>query len=35
LELSRRFLLIDNNPEAIQVMKERFTDFAIAFEEMG
>lgn len=28
LELNRRFLLIDNNPQAIQVMRQRFTDVA-------
>ena len=31
LELGRRFLLIDNNPQAIQVMKERFRDQPVEF----
>jgi site-specific DNA-methyltransferase (adenine-specific) len=26
--LGRRFILIDNNPEAIEVMMKRFADFA-------
>lgn len=31
LELGRRFLLIDNNPEAIEVMKSRFADLDVEF----
>jgi len=33
LELSRRFVLIDQNPEAIQVMTERFAGQAVEFTE--
>ena len=31
LELGRRFLLVDNNPEAIAVMKERFAEQLVKF----
>ncbi|MDH5506766.1 MAG: site-specific DNA-methyltransferase [Anaerolineae bacterium] len=31
LELGRRFLLVDNNPEAISVMKARFSDSSVEF----
>ena len=31
LELDRRFMLVDNNPEAIQVMKDRFHDYNVEF----
>ncbi|MFC1936396.1 DNA-methyltransferase [Chloroflexota bacterium] len=34
LELERRFLLVDNNPEAIQVMKQRFKGQAVEFVEV-
>lgn len=30
--LNRNFILIDQNPEAIQVMKERFSSLAVSFE---
>ena len=34
-EMGRRFVLVDNNPEAIEVMKKRFADCAgIAIEEL-
>ena len=33
LELDRRFLLIDNNPEAIDVMRKRFSEHQIEFLE--
>jgi site-specific DNA-methyltransferase (adenine-specific) len=33
MELGRRFLLIDNNPEAIQVMKDRFSEKKVEFLE--
>ena len=32
LELNRNFILIDQNPEAIEVMKDRFKDSAVSFE---
>ena len=32
LELNRNFILIDQNPEAIEVMKDRFKDAAVSFE---
>ena len=32
LELGRRFLLVDNNPQAIEVMKARFADTDVTFE---
>lgn len=35
LELARRFLLVDNNPEAIKVMKQRFKDHPVDFIEPG
>ena len=28
LELGRRFILIDNNPQALQVMRQRFRKYA-------
>jgi site-specific DNA-methyltransferase (adenine-specific) len=28
LELGRRFILVDNNPQAIEVMKKRFANAA-------
>ena len=31
LELDRRFLLIDNNQEAIDVMKKRFSKYQVEF----
>jgi len=31
LELNRRFILIDQNPEAIEVMKERFANHEVSF----
>ena len=34
VELGRRFLLVDNNSEAIQVMVERLKDSAVVFEEL-
>jgi site-specific DNA-methyltransferase (adenine-specific) len=33
LELGRKFLLVDNNPEAIEVMRERFAGFPVVFEQ--
>jgi site-specific DNA-methyltransferase (adenine-specific) len=30
--LNRNFILIDQNPEAIQVMKERFSSLPVSFE---
>jgi len=33
LELNRQFILIDQNPEAIGVMKERFTNAEVSFEK--
>jgi site-specific DNA-methyltransferase (adenine-specific) len=33
LELDRRFILVDQNPEAIEVMKKRFTGKDIPFVE--
>ncbi|MEA3401251.1 MAG: site-specific DNA-methyltransferase [Armatimonadota bacterium] len=35
LELGRRFCLIDNNPEAFEVMRERFSDAQLSFEGAG
>ena len=32
LELNRKFILIDNNPEAIEVMKKRFKGSNVAFD---
>ena len=32
LELERNFLLVDNNPEAIEVMKKRFAGQPVEFE---
>ncbi len=32
-ECGRRFLLVDSNPEAIRVMRERFADQPVAFHE--
>ena len=34
LELGRKFLLVDNNPEAIDVMKRRFSGLPVVFEEV-
>ncbi len=34
LEFGRRFILVDNNPEAVQVMKNRFQDQKIKFIEL-
>jgi site-specific DNA-methyltransferase (adenine-specific) len=31
-ELGRNFILIDQNPEAIQVMKERFSSLPVSYE---
>ncbi|NBS85980.1 MAG: site-specific DNA-methyltransferase, partial [Micrococcales bacterium] len=31
-ELNRNFILVDRNPEAIAVMKERFASYDVAFE---
>jgi site-specific DNA-methyltransferase (adenine-specific) len=33
LKLERRFILVDNNPQAIEVMKKRFAGEAVVFEE--
>jgi site-specific DNA-methyltransferase (adenine-specific) len=33
LELGRRFVLMDQNPEAIQVMRQRFADKGVLFKE--
>ena len=33
LELNRKFILIDQNPEAIEVMTERFANAEVAFEK--
>ncbi|NBS61712.1 MAG: site-specific DNA-methyltransferase, partial [Microbacteriaceae bacterium] len=33
LELNRQFILIDQNPEAIGVMKERFANAEVSFEK--
>jgi len=33
MELGRRFLLVDTNPEAIEVMKKRFKNHAVTFRE--
>lgn len=32
IELNRKFILIDQNPEAIEVMKERFSGASVSFE---
>ena len=32
LELNRNFILMDNNPEAIEVMQNRFQDANVSFE---
>ena len=32
LELGRRLLLVDNNPQAIEVMRARFADEDVTFE---
>jgi site-specific DNA-methyltransferase (adenine-specific) len=34
LELGRNFLLVDNNPAAIDVMRERFNEFPVAFDDV-
>ena len=33
LELGRRFLLVDANPEAIEVMRVRFSELPVVFEQ--
>ena len=33
LSLGRKFLLVDDNPEAIQVMRQRFDGFSVEFEQ--
>jgi site-specific DNA-methyltransferase (adenine-specific) len=35
LELGRNFLLADNNPEAIEVMKNRFAGYPVEFETLS
>jgi len=35
LSLGRKFLLVDNNPEAIQVMRKRFNGFSVEFEKFS
>lgn len=35
LELGRHFILVDNNPEAIEVMRKRFTGKPVRFEQTG
>jgi site-specific DNA-methyltransferase (adenine-specific) len=35
LSLDRKFLLVDNNPEAIQVMRQRFNGFPVEFEQFS
>jgi len=32
-ELGRNFILVDQNPESIQVMKERFKELNVSFEK--
>jgi len=34
LELGRRIILVDNNPEAFQVMKNRFQEYKIKYSEL-
>ena len=34
-ELGRNFILVDQNPEAIEVMKERFSSLPVSFESHG
>lgn len=35
LSLGRKFLLVDNNPDAIQVMRQRFNGFSVEFEQFS